>query len=62
MSKYTITVTESAAGNFIVTDVRKVVKINQHRTDTKRIPNNEFGFATASDPQSLIKRATRRGR
>lgn len=62
MSKYTITVMKSTAGNFVVTDVQKVVKINQHRTDTKRMSNNAFGFATASDPQSLTKRATRRSR
>jgi hypothetical protein len=62
MSKYTITVMESATGNFVVTDVQKVVKINQHRTDTKRMATSAFGFATASDPQSLAKRATRRSR
>ena len=62
MSKYTITVTESATGNFVVTDVQKTVKINQHRTDMKRMARNAFGFAAASDPQSLTKRATRRSR
>jgi hypothetical protein len=62
MNKYTITVTESAAGTFAVTDVQKVVKINQHRTDTKRMARDAFGFATASDPQSLAKRAARRSR
>ena len=62
MSKYTITVTELSTGNFVVTDVQKIVKINQHRTDTKRMACNAFGFAAASDPQSLAKRATRRRR
>ena len=62
MNKYTITVTESAAGTFAVTDVQKVVKINQHRTDAKRMPRNAFGFSAASYPQSLTKRATRRSR
>lgn len=62
MNKYTITVIESSTGNFIVTDVQKTVKINQHRTDMKRIANSEFSFATASDAKSLTKRAVRRSR
>lgn len=62
MNKYTITVLEPSTGNFIVTDVQKAVKINQHRTDMKRIANSAFGFATPSDAKSLAKRATRRAR
>ncbi len=64
MNKYTITVTESAAGNFTVSDVQKIVKVNQHRTDSKRIARNAFGFACASDPQSMTtaKRASRKSR
>jgi len=62
MNKYTITVTESDCGRLTITDVQKTVKINQHRTDAKRMARNTFGFATASDPQSLAKRATRRKR
>lgn len=62
MNKYTITVTESATGTLTVTDVQKVVKINQHRTDAMRIARDAFGFARASDPQSLTKRAARRAR
>lgn len=62
MNKYTITVTESDAGKLTVTDVQKIVRINQHRTDTKRVARNVFGFASASDPQTLAKRATRRNR
>lgn len=62
MNKYSITVTESDSGALTITDVQKVVAVNQHRTDTKRIARNTFGFATASDPKSLSKRATRRSR
>ncbi len=37
MNKYSITVTESDCGRLTVTDVQKVVKINQHRTDTNNL-------------------------
>ncbi len=62
MNKYTITVTESASGDLKVTEVQKLVKINQHRTDSRRMPLNAFAFAASSNARSLTKRAVRRSR
>lgn len=62
MNKYTITVTESASGDLKVTEVQKLVKINQHRTDFRRMPPNAFAFAASLNTRSSAKRAARRSR
>lgn len=65
MSKtYTVTVQESACGRLAVTNVEQTVRINQYRTDSKRLAKNTFAFASASDPQSMVaaKKATKKTR
>jgi len=63
MNKYTITVNESDAGKFSVARVERAVKINQYRTETKKMPNATFAFADETSATSLTaKRATRRTR
>ena len=61
---YTLTVSESSTGRFLVTNVEKTMRINQHRTDSKRLANSTFAFATASDPQSMVmtKKSARKTR
>ena len=65
MSKtYTVTIQESSAGRLTVTNVEQSVRVNQHRTDAKRIANTAFGFASPTDPQTMTiaKRASRKAR
>ena len=45
---YTLTVSESSTGRFLVTNVEKTMRINQHRTDSMRLANSTFAFAPAS--------------
>ena len=59
---YTLTVQESDKGVLSVTNVERTVRVNQYRVDSKRMPRNAFGFASASDPQSMTKRAARKTR
>ncbi len=59
---YTVTVQESNNGALSITNVAKTVRVNQHRVDSKRMPRNSFGFASALDPQTMTKRAARKTR
>jgi hypothetical protein len=65
MSKtYTVTIQKSDAGRLTVTNVQQMVRVNQHRTDAKRIANTAFGFASETDAQTMTmtKRASRKAR
>jgi hypothetical protein len=62
MNKYTITVTESDSGRLAIISVSQLTKVNQHKTISKPLARNAFGFADASDPQTLTKRAARKSR
>ncbi len=65
MSKtYTVTIQKSDAGRLTVTNVQQMVRVNQHRTDAKRIANTAFGFASETDTQTMTmtKRASRKAR
>jgi hypothetical protein len=65
MSKtYTVTIQESDTGRLTVTNVERLVRINQYRSDSKRISKSVFGFANQADPQTMTmtKRASRKTR
>ena len=65
MSKtYTVTIQKSDAGRLTVTNVQQMVRVNQHRTDAKRIANTAFGFVSETDAQTMTmtKRASRKAR
>lgn len=61
---YTVTVSESSTGRLSVTNVEKTMRINQYRTDSKRLAKTTFAFAAESNPQSMVmtKKAARKTR
>lgn len=61
---YTVTINESDSGRLTVTNVERLVRVNQHRADVKRIAKSTFAFACNSDPQSLTmsKKASKKNR
>ena len=42
---YNITVSEDRAGNLSVTSVDRIVKVNQYRSDTQRMPKAVFSVS-----------------
>ena len=46
---YNITVSEDRAGNLSVTSVDRIVKVNQYRSDTQRMPKSVFSVSRITD-------------
>ena len=57
---YNITVSEDRAGNLSVTSVDRIVKVNQYRSDTQRMPKSVFSVSRiASNPKVRTARKSK---
>jgi len=57
---YNITVSEDRAGNLSVTSVDRIVKVNQYKSDTQRMPKSIFSVSRLTDnPKVRAARKTK---
>lgn len=57
--EYNITVSEDRTGNISVTNVDKIVKLNQYKSDAHRLPSSTFSVSRlTSNPKVRAARKT----
>ena len=57
--EYNITVSEDRTGNISVTNVDKIVKLNQYRASSHKLPSSTFSVARlTSNPKVRASRKT----
>ncbi len=58
--EYNITVSEDRTGNISVTNVDKIVKVNQYKSNSHRLPSRTFSVARLeSNPKVRAARKTK---